>query len=345
MAKAKKKATARAVKPKSSGVRKPSIAKPVGPGKGNAAGKLPVASKKPTKKLTRKSTNKPTSKKAPGNLAAAGKASNQTEKVKKATSKKPAGEIQVNKRTAGRKVVSRKSASNKQVNKQPSGKKLASKMPASNKAVEKKPVQKKSNEKTLSAAAGRKMMTGKGIAANVTDKPAPVKEVGDKATVDRTSLVAKAAVPHKPLSRKADLKSCESNASNDSPESGKAEPVEARVSLRVSDKNAGSGKQPESAMSANAKTRKQALGPSHSSSPVQGKPAQKKRGWRDIEALTERARLKSLLSDIWHEDIDLDSDIFGERDSLFGYYTDKEEVVEVDSEDDEEWEEFEEEES
>ncbi len=75
------------------------------------------------------------------------------------------------------------------------------------------------------------------------------------------------------------------------------------------------------------------------------KPGQKKRGWRDIEALTERARLKSLLSDIWHEDIDLDSDIFGETDHLSGYYTDKEEVeVEVEAEEAEEWEEFEEEE-
>jgi len=341
LAKAKKKAIAKAVQPKSSGARNPSKAKPAGPGKGNAAGKLPVASKKPTKK----STNKPTNKKAPGNLVAAGKTSNQTEKVKKATSKKPAGKNQVNKRPAGKKVVSKKSASNKQVNKQPLGKKPASKMPASNKAAEKKPVRKKINEKTISAAASRKMMTDREIAANATAKTAPIKEVGDKATVDRTSLVARAAVQHKPLSRKADLKACESNASNDSPESDKAEPVEAKVSLRVSDKNAGSSKQPESAMSANAKTRKQASGPSNSSSPVQGKPAQKKRGWRDIEALTERARLKSLLSDIWHEDIDLDSDIFGERDSLFGYYTDKEEVVEVDSEDDEEWEEFEEEES
>lgn len=75
------------------------------------------------------------------------------------------------------------------------------------------------------------------------------------------------------------------------------------------------------------------------------KLGQKKRGWRDIEALTERARLKSLLSDIWHEDIDLDSDIFGETDQFSTYYTDKEEEIEVDDDEDDEWEEFEEEES
>lgn len=77
------------------------------------------------------------------------------------------------------------------------------------------------------------------------------------------------------------------------------------------------------------------------------KHGHKKRGWRDIEALTERARLKSLLTDIWHEDIELDSDIFGETDHLAGYYTDKEEEieVEVDDDDDEEWEEFEEDEA
>jgi hypothetical protein len=75
------------------------------------------------------------------------------------------------------------------------------------------------------------------------------------------------------------------------------------------------------------------------------KQGQKKRGWRDIEALTERARLKSLLADIWHEDIDLDSDIFGETDHSSGYYSDKEEPeVEVEAEEAEVWEEFEEEE-
>jgi hypothetical protein len=75
------------------------------------------------------------------------------------------------------------------------------------------------------------------------------------------------------------------------------------------------------------------------------KGPQRKRGWRDIEALTERARLKSMLVDIWHEDIDLDSDIFGESDHASGYYTDKEEEIEVEDDEDDDWEEVAEEES
>ena len=313
LAQAKKKATAKAVKPKSSGVRKSPESGSAGRKKGNSAARSSVASKKPT------------SKKAPGNQSPAKKASKKTATVKKAVSKKP---------------VSKKS-----VSKKPASKKSVSKKPASKKSVSKKPVSKKTNAKKDSAVTSRKMPADKAIIAKTTGKPELIQKVRGKARVDRTSLVAKAVVQQKPASRKADPKGHESNASNDSPESGKTEPRAAKTSLRGSDMKAGSGNQPESGMPAKATTRKQAAGLSHSSSQVQGKPAQKKRGWRDIEALTERARLKSLLSDIWHEDIDLDSDIFGERDSLFGYYTDKEEVIEVEPEDDEEWEEFEEEES
>jgi len=78
---------------------------------------------------------------------------------------------------------------------------------------------------------------------------------------------------------------------------------------------------------------------------LQPKPGQRKRGWRDIEAISERARLKKMLVDIWHEDIELDDDIFGESDHLSGYYTDfnEEEVeIEVDEEMADETEEFEE---
>lgn len=52
----------------------------------------------------------------------------------------------------------------------------------------------------------------------------------------------------------------------------------------------------------------------------QNKAGQRKRGWRDIEAIRERARLKNMLVDIWHEDIELDDDIFGNLDHLSGYY-------------------------
>ena len=73
------------------------------------------------------------------------------------------------------------------------------------------------------------------------------------------------------------------------------------------------------------------------------KPAPRKRGWRDIEAISERARLKKMLVDIWHEDIELDDDIFGDSDHLQGYYTDLEDdeiEVEIDDEIDDEPEEF-----
>lgn len=71
---------------------------------------------------------------------------------------------------------------------------------------------------------------------------------------------------------------------------------------------------------------------------------QRKRGWRDIEAIRERARLKKMLTDIWHEDIELDDDIFGETEQRSGYYANAvEEIeVEIDEVEIEETEEFEE---
>ena len=67
----------------------------------------------------------------------------------------------------------------------------------------------------------------------------------------------------------------------------------------------------------------------------QNKAGQRKRGWRDIEAIRERARLKKMLVDIWHEDIELDDDIFGNLDHLSGYYAnfeEEEEELEIDEE-------------
>jgi len=65
------------------------------------------------------------------------------------------------------------------------------------------------------------------------------------------------------------------------------------------------------------------------------KPGQRKRGWRDIEAISERARLKKMLVDIWHEDIELDEDIFGDLDHLSGYYADlDDEKVEIEIDED-----------
>jgi len=59
--------------------------------------------------------------------------------------------------------------------------------------------------------------------------------------------------------------------------------------------------------------------------------ALKKRGWRDIEALAERARLKQMLTDIWHEDIEIDDEIFGLSEQQSIYYTDiEQEDIELD---------------
>ncbi len=68
---------------------------------------------------------------------------------------------------------------------------------------------------------------------------------------------------------------------------------------------------------------------------LQAKSNQRKRGWRDIEAIVERARLKNMLTDIWHEDIEIDEEIFGGSDQVSSYYTDLEvdEEIEVEVED------------
>lgn len=61
--------------------------------------------------------------------------------------------------------------------------------------------------------------------------------------------------------------------------------------------------------------------------------------------MSERARLKKLLTDIWHEDIELEEDIFGESDHLAGYYTDSDDDdIPVEPDEDAEYEDFEEEE-
>jgi hypothetical protein len=67
----------------------------------------------------------------------------------------------------------------------------------------------------------------------------------------------------------------------------------------------------------------------------QAQPNQRKRGWRDIEAISERARLKTMLSDIWHEDIEIDEEIFGGSDHPSGYYTDLEVEAEIEVDEDE----------
>jgi hypothetical protein len=49
-----------------------------------------------------------------------------------------------------------------------------------------------------------------------------------------------------------------------------------------------------------------------------------KRGWREIEAMRERAELKKMLAEAWDDDLELDDDIFGDSDVLDDYYVHRE---------------------
>ena len=80
---------------------------------------------------------------------------------------------------------------------------------------------------------------------------------------------------------------------------------------------------------------------------VQGKnrasAAQSRRngGWREIEALREKAALKASLADVWDEDFNLDDEILAELDHTAEFFTTQEEpepepeVFEVEEEDEE----------
>lgn len=288
MPQAKKKATAKAVKPKSSGTRKSPLAMPAGQRVASPAVKSPGASKKTANKGT------------PGNRPVSKKASKKGTTVKKTPSKK---------------------------------------------ATSKKPASKKANASSNSAATVKKIAADRVIEATAATKPEVVKKASETAAMGYGSVTTKSVVKHKPGHSQEEEKISKSNKSKDFVELGQPKPDAANADAKRTGKQSSTKKQPEAAgMPAKAKTRKHDLALSDPAGQGPGKPGQKKRGWRDIEALTERARLKSLLSDIWHEDIDLDSDIFGETDHLFGYYTDKEEVIEAGPEEVEEWEEFEEEE-
>ena len=59
-------------------------------------------------------------------------------------------------------------------------------------------------------------------------------------------------------------------------------------------------------------------------------------GWREIEALREKAALKASLADVWDEDFDLDEEILAELDHTAEFFTTEEEPEEEIFEDDEE---------
>lgn len=51
-------------------------------------------------------------------------------------------------------------------------------------------------------------------------------------------------------------------------------------------------------------------------------------GWREIEALREKAALKASLADVWDEDFDLDDEILAELDHTAEFFTSQEEEPE-----------------
>ena len=59
-------------------------------------------------------------------------------------------------------------------------------------------------------------------------------------------------------------------------------------------------------------------------------------GWREIEALREKAALKASLADVWDEDFDLDDEILAELDHTAEFFTTQEDpdaVLEDEGED------------
>jgi hypothetical protein len=63
-------------------------------------------------------------------------------------------------------------------------------------------------------------------------------------------------------------------------------------------------------------------------------------GWREIEALREKAALKASLADVWDEDFDLDEEILADLDHTAEFFTTQEEPEAEEFEGDEEIEEF-----
>jgi len=261
--------------------------------------------------------------------------------------------------TIGRSASNAKAKKTAVVKKPPSKKVSVKKTPArktnAKKPVNKKATGKKSENKPTSSKSGAKL---KSVA--VSKKTEPVKTAGMKPVTGTAAKVMpgrKSVAGKKPAqsSVKKQQPAPPANAGKAINRAGERQPANSgpiETKAKAEAPAPGNGEKKPVGLStapdkppAKTKPRRQASGSSGSVGPGLSKQVPKKRGWRDIEALTERARLKSLLSDIWHEDIDIDLDIFGETDHLFGYYTDKEEVIEIEPEAEEVWEEFEEDES
>jgi hypothetical protein len=67
-----------------------------------------------------------------------------------------------------------------------------------------------------------------------------------------------------------------------------------------------------------------------------GTAPRKNGGWREIEAMREKAALKASLADVWDEDFDLDEEILAELDHTAEFFmSQQEDEEEVFDEDDE----------
>lgn len=58
-------------------------------------------------------------------------------------------------------------------------------------------------------------------------------------------------------------------------------------------------------------------------------PPRRNGGWREIEALREKAALKASLADVWDEDFALDDEILAELDHTAEFFTSQEEDEDV----------------
>ena len=73
---------------------------------------------------------------------------------------------------------------------------------------------------------------------------------------------------------------------------------------------------------------------------VEKKEPHKNGGWREIEAMREKAALKESLADVWDEDFDLDDEILADLDHTAEFFTPQKDAVEEVFNEDEDVDEF-----
>ena len=73
---------------------------------------------------------------------------------------------------------------------------------------------------------------------------------------------------------------------------------------------------------------------------VEKKEPHKNGGWREIEAIREKAALKESLADVWDEDFDLDEEILADLDHTAEFFTPQKDAVEEIFDEDEDVDEF-----